>query len=86
LSFKKVTIHSDGTGPGSVVLSEDGHKLDNVIDATIWITAGELTRVDLTLTGVPSIIEGHLDMIYFYCPNCDENISHQCKPKTLSGQ
>jgi len=72
-----VTIHSDGFG--GVVVTEDGKKLENVRDATIWLEAGEATRVDLTFIMMPLNVTGGINEVTFECPVCSDSHSHECR-------
>lgn len=82
---KSVRIHSDGFGQGSLVIDEDGKKVENVSSATVWISAGEPTRVDLEIWMPVVNASGIVQSITFICPCCDETITHECEGNTLGG-
>lgn len=83
--MKKLSIHSDGFGSGTVIIDEDGRQLEGVVDATIWLEAREPNRVDLTIM-VPSInVTVHVEGVTLVCPLCKADQEHECEPNTLSG-
>lgn len=85
MSFKRVTIHSDGTGPGTIIIDESGNKLEGVISATVRMNAGEYNTVDLEVMAPATQVSGKVDSTSFMCPVCEEYVSHDCRPATLSG-
>lgn len=85
MAMKTVTIHSDGTGPGTVIIDENGNKLNGVIEATIRLAAGDYNTVDLEIIAPEVQITAAVDETSFLCPICEEYQSHQCQPNTLSG-
>lgn len=85
MAFRTVTIHSDGTGPGTVIIDEDGNKLEGVLDVTIRMHAGEYNTADLEIIAPQTQVQAKVDEVSFLCPVCEEYQTHQCHPATLSG-
>jgi hypothetical protein len=80
----KITIHSDGTPMGTVVITENGEKLENVTSATVYLDAREVTQVHLEVVLAPLIINGEIRSWNFVCPVCGEGFEHECNGKASS--
>ena len=78
---RHVTIHSDGTGHGTVLLDADGNKLDNVSAVDISIEANGLAVATLTINKVETIVSGDVESVNTICPMCSGFIQHTCDPE-----
>lgn len=83
---RPVTIHSEGTGKDTVIVNEDGLKLDNVRAATVQIEAGCINEVTLEIIGSPVKIDGTVTSSAFTCQLCDTTVDHECDSVVGGGQ
>jgi len=83
--MKRLSIHSDGFGPGTFILDEDGKKLEGVVSATIYLEASEPNRVSLDILVPSANMTVHLDNVTLICPSCKEGFDHRCGGDTLGG-
>lgn len=80
-----VTIHSDGTGHGTVLLDEDGKQVANVTEVSFSIEANGIARGDIEVRGIRTNVSGvAIDEVRFACPLCGDISEHQCD-QTLGG-
>lgn len=84
-AVKKIRIHSDGFGNDAVIMDEDGKTLDNVVDATIYMTPREPNRINLEFIATPVNVAGSVDEVTLTCPCCEESFTHNCGGNTLGG-
>lgn len=77
--MKTITVHSDGFGgKNTVLVTEDGELVDNVIEADIHLEAGRVTEMTLVMQPVSTVIKGAVSEVSFLCPLCQESHEHQC--------
>jgi hypothetical protein len=82
---KKIRIYSEGFGSDTVVVDEDGAQLENVIEATIYMTAREPNRISLEFIATPVSVAGQVNEVTLRCPCCEEAFNHECGGNTLGG-
>ena len=88
---RPITIHSDGTGRGTIVLDEDGKKIDNISGVTIYINALGVVEATLEVARAGVVTKAEVTNVIFNCPACGDSVDHQCDEViggeyTLSGQ
>lgn len=82
--MKKITVHSDGTGSGTVVLDEDGRQIADVSNIVLDIAAGDIARATLEVVTPMSNVNASVEHVVFVCPLCGDSNDHHCGP-TLGG-
>lgn len=75
---RAVTIHSDGTGNGTVIVTADGTQINDVVGASISISPREFNEVTLDLLGTIVKVDGTVKNVNFTCPICDHSEDHEC--------
>lgn len=75
---RPVTIHSDGTGRGTVVLSEDGEKLGGVTDVSISIAANGIAEATIEIKHTSLNIKANVTEVLYTCPCCGSMMEHYC--------
>lgn len=84
--MKRLNIYSDGYGTGTVVIDEDGNKIEGVVEAIIRIEPQDVVRVELTIMAPKlNIASAVPETVWLICPVCEEQHSHECQPNTLGG-
>lgn len=77
--MKQVTIHSDGFGgKNTVLVTEEGELVDNVIEASIQLKAGQVTEVTLVMQHAAVSMQGQVREVVFDCKFCDSSQLHYC--------
>jgi len=77
---KKISIHSDGTGQGTVVLTEDGEALANISELSISIEPGDVVRATLYVNRpIVNVVADSAEVV-MTCPICSESHEHRCNP------
>lgn len=74
---KQVRIQSDGHASATVITAGDGTELQTV-EAVVWLNAGEINRVDLTLYMPHLDIHADLQEVTFLCKCCQGTVVHHC--------
>jgi hypothetical protein len=85
LIARQVRVISDGDGANTTITDSDGKTLENVIEATVYLRAQELTEVSLTLIAPRVDAHGTVTDVTLLCPVCIEHVEHQCPPQTMGG-
>jgi predicted RNA-binding Zn-ribbon protein involved in translation (DUF1610 family) len=82
----RVMIHSDGTGPGTVILDEDGNQLDNVIAVNLRMEGTRVNEATVEMQLVQANAASDVTEWIYVCPNCGETEEHKCKGGLNSSQ
>lgn len=82
--MRKVIVHSDGTGDGTVVLDEDGKQVADLSNIFIDISANDVARATLEVSTPQVNVTASVDSVKFKCPLCKEENEHHCST-TLGG-
>jgi len=82
--MRKVIVHSDGTGDGTVVLDEDGKQVADLSNIFIDISANDVARATLEVSTPQVNVTALVDSVKFKCPLCQEENEHHCST-TLGG-
>lgn len=77
---RTVTIHSDGTGHGTVILDEDGNKLANVTEVSVNVEANGTSTATLYVQHTSLNIKAFVSEVVFVCPTCSHSMDHTCDP------
>lgn len=77
---RPVTIHSDGTGRGTVVLSEDGEQVGGITDLTVSIPANGVAEATIEVQHTSLNMKADVTEVLFTCPCCGDMIEHKCDP------
>lgn len=80
-----IRIQSDGDGPGTIITDAEGKVIENVIDASIYLSPHEVNRVQLTIMLIKTDVHANVDGATFECPFCEQSILHDCTPPTIGG-
>lgn len=81
---RPVTIHSDGTGRGTVVLSEDGEQLGGITDVTVSISANGVAEATIEVQHTSLNMKADVTDVIYHCPLCGDMMEHHCE-STLGG-
>lgn len=76
--MKKIRIHSDGTGSDTVILDEDGVRLEHIRSATVHMNAGEVNEAELELVQVSVNALATVTEVTYHCPCCGIRFIHNC--------
>lgn len=76
--MRRLTIHSDGTSQGTVVLDEDGNEIQGITDLDFRVTTDDLNEITLEIRAVSANVQGDLRLIVFECPVCNHRHDHIC--------
>lgn len=82
--MRKITIHSDGTPGGTVVLDEDGNKLESITELDIHMQSDQMVETTMRVMMTPTIIESHVERVEASCPVCGETVEHKCDPSSFN--
>jgi len=77
----KLTIHSDGTPSGTIVMTESGEVIDYVSAVDFSISTGMISTIRLELSHASVILTGELEGMMVNCWGCGESVEHECNPK-----
>lgn len=77
---RPVTIHSDGTGRGTVVLSEDGEKIGGITDVTVSISANGVAEATIEVRHISLNMRAGVTAVVYNCPCCGDIMEHNCDP------
>jgi hypothetical protein len=77
---RPVTIHSDGTGRGTVVLDEDGKQISGISNLSLNVDAKGVVEVTIEVIKSQVNIQGTVTEVIFECPLCSEGHTHTCDP------
>lgn len=78
--MRQLTIHSDGYGgQGTVILDEDGNKIEGVFSATIYMEANRINEVTLEVQAAKTVVKATLKEVNFICPLCEDRVEHKCE-------
>lgn len=77
---RPVTIHSDGTGRGTVVLTEDGEKLAGVTNVTVSIAANGVAEAVVEVMHTSVNMKADATEVVYVCPCCGDIMEHHCDP------
>lgn len=80
-----IRIQSDGNGSDTVITDANGKRIENVIDATVFLSAHEVNRIDLTIMFPDTDVHGHVPGVNYQCKFCNETILHDCPLPTIGG-
>lgn len=83
--MKGVSIHSDGFGSGTVIIDEEGHRLEGIKSAAVFLDANDVNTVTFELVGTPLILNALISGITAHCPACNHALEHKCEEQ-LGGQ
>lgn len=77
---RTVTVHSDGTALGTVVLTEDGERFGNVthLDLAVDATDGASLTLEVRGSGIKANVQAQLTETTFHCQACGEYCEHRC--------
>lgn len=75
---RSVTIHSDGTGRGTVVLGEDGQQIPNLAGLNIYITPMGVVEATLEVHSPTVVVQAHATEVQWTCPSCNVTETHKC--------
>lgn len=78
----KISIHSDGTPQGTVILDDNGKKLENVTNVTIYLEPRDVVTATVDLMMVPVIVNAEIRQWTFTCADCDKDVHHECNGKS----
>jgi predicted RNA-binding Zn-ribbon protein involved in translation (DUF1610 family) len=81
---RPVTIHSDGTGRGTVVLTEDGEQVGGVTDVTVSIAANGVATATIEVQHVSLNMKADVADVLYHCPLCGDMMEHHCE-STMGG-
>ena len=77
--MRKVIIHSDGFGgDGTVILDDDGKKIENVYSVNLRIEANRVNEATLEVQMVQATAEATVEEWIFNCPMCGWSAEHKC--------
>ncbi len=76
--MKKVMIHSQGFGDDTVVIDEDGNRIENVTEVTLYMRAREINTATVEIMMVQANAEARVEDWQFTCPNCSDTELHTC--------
>lgn len=82
---RPITIHSDGTGRGTVILTDSGEKIERVAEVTFTISANGTAEATIDVQASCVNTKAELKEVFFFCPCCSEVLIHECD-KTLGGE
>lgn len=74
----RLMIHSDGTGPGTVILDDDGNKVANVARLDISIEADGFAEATLEVKATAFSVDAGVASVEFHCPACSSGFEHSC--------
>ena len=77
--MKKVTVHSDGTGTGTIILDEDGKEITGVAGVDIFIAANEMNTATLTIHLTQTNVTADVKTVEGVCPCCNKRLEHKCE-------
>lgn len=81
-----VTVHSDGTGRGTVILDEDGKQIAGVTELNFSIEADGVTHGSIEVRGVHANVSGvAIEEVNFSCPLCGDVTEHKCDTQLGGG-
>jgi hypothetical protein len=76
---RQVSIHSDGTARGTVVLDDNGNEIADVVELSAHISVEGGTQVTLEIRGKPNLnLQGIVESVVFHCPLCSGSTDHNC--------
>ena len=77
--MKRVTVHSDGTGTGTIILDEDGKEITGVAGVDIFIAANEPNTATLTIHLTQTNVTADVKTVEGVCPCCNKRLEHKCE-------
>lgn len=75
---RPVTIHSDGTARGTVILDENGKRIENVSYVSISIGANSVVEATIEIAKPSLVTQADVTEVQFTCPCCGITETHQC--------
>lgn len=73
-----IRIDSDGMPAHTIISTDDGREIDQVIRAEWSLEVKDMSRVILEVYGTAIHAEGTLDMTHLNCPICGDTVEHEC--------
>lgn len=81
-----VTVHSDGTGHGTVILDENGAQLANVAELNFSVEANGVARGNIEVLGIKTNVSNvAIEEVTFVCPLCQDRSEHTCDQQLGGG-
>lgn len=80
-----IRIISDGSSQNTQVIIADGRVIENVTSVTIWLAANETPTADLTILAPIVDVKTVPGTTSLFCPICEDEHDHDCKPNTIGG-
>lgn len=82
---QELRVVSDGTPYNTVITGADGKKIEGVRSATVWLEAGDYSRLTLEIY-IPKVdIHAHPSVITFICACCGDSVDHECVSRNTLG-
>jgi len=75
---KKVMIHSQGTGNDTVVIDEDGNKIENISEVTLYMRPNQVNEATIEMLMIQANAEARVTEWSFTCPECSDTELHTC--------
>lgn len=86
--MKKLSVHSDGTSEGTVVIDEDGNRIEGIAEISINIDARDgVPKLTLDIWAPRTVItKSDLETVWLKCQFCGGSELHECDSKSLDGK